>query len=181
MKIDAVQVINERLTMQDVSERYGFTTNQKGFVFCPFHSEKTPSMKIYPGNGGFHCFGCGETGDVIAFVKKLFNLSFQETLRKMDTDFSLNIYGDHTFEEIQRSRYQQIALRAKSDRKKREAQKLEDDYWKAFDEWKRLYDNRHIYKPKHQGEGLHPLFTESLQKLDYQKYVLGLLDERRNA
>ena len=65
-----------------------------------------------------------------------------------------------------------------SEKKRRE--QIESDYWEAFDEWKRLDDNRRIYRPKSPDEELHPLFVESLQKLDYQKYVLDCLDERRN-
>ena len=170
MRIDAVQTIKDRLTMREVLGRYGYTADKKGFICCPFHSEKTPSMRIY--GKDYHCFGCQEHGDVITFVQKLFGLSFQDTLRKIDADFGLNIYGDHSFEEFRRSHYQQQALQAKREREKREKQKAEEDYWAAFDEWKRLDDNRRIYRPKSNDEELHPLFVESLQKLDCQKYVL---------
>ena len=179
MRIDAVQTIKDRLTMREVLERYGYTADKKGFICCPFHSEKTPSMRIYEKD--YHCFGCGEHGDVITFIQKLFGLSFQNTLRKIDADFGLNIYGDHSFEELRRSHYQQQALQAKREREKREKQKAEDEYWAEFDEWKRLDDNRRLYRPKSPDEELHPLFVESLQKLDYQKYVLDCLDERRMA
>jgi DNA primase len=179
MRIDAVQTIKDRLKMSEVLERYGYTADRKGFICCPFHLEKTPSMRIY--DKDYHCFGCQEHGDVITFIQKLFRLSFQDTLRKIDADFGLNIYGDHSFEELRRSQYMQKVLQAKREREKREKQKAEDDYWKAFDEWKRLDDNRRIYRPKSPDEELHPLFVESLQKLDYQKYVLDCLDERRMA
>ena len=38
---------------------------------CPFHSEKTPSMVVYPENQSFYCFGCGAGGDVINFVMRI--------------------------------------------------------------------------------------------------------------
>ena len=179
MRINAVQTIKDRLTMREVLERYGYTTDRKGFICCPFHSEKTPSMRIYEKN--YHCFGCQEHGDVIAFVQKLFGLSFQDTLRKIDADFALNIYGDHSFEELRKSYYEQRALNAIRDKEKRLKRRAEDEYWAAFDEWKRLDDNRRLYKPKSPDEELHPLYVESLQKLDYQKYVLDCLDEKRMA
>ena len=47
-------------------------------VCCPFHVEKTPSMSIYHADNHYHCFGCGEHGDNITFVKKIFNLTFKE-------------------------------------------------------------------------------------------------------
>lgn len=179
MRIDAVQTIKDRVTMREALDKYGFSANRKGFICCPFHAEKTPSMKIYDEDRGYHCFGCGESGDVIKFIQKLFGLSFKDTLRKIDTDFGLNIYGDHSFEEIRRSHYQQQALQAKRERERREKKKAEEEYWEAFDVWKQLDEYHRLYKPKTQDEELNPLFIESLQKLDYQKYVLDCLDERR--
>ena len=177
MRIDAVQTIKDRLTMREVLERYGYEPNKKGFVCCMFHNEKTPSMKIFEKD--YHCFGCGANGDVFSFVQKLFNLSFPDTLKKIDLDFGLNLYGEHTFDEIRRSHYKQKQIQAERERKKRENEQAENEYWAVFDEWKRLDDNRRIYRPKSPNEELHPLFVESLQKLDYQKYVLDCLDERR--
>lgn len=177
MRIDAVQTIKDRLTMREVLERYGYQADRKGFMCCPFHNEKTPSMRIYEKD--FHCFGCQEHGDIITFVQKLFNLSFHDALRKIDADFCLNIYGDHTFEELRRSHYKQMAIKAERERKRREKEQTDKEYWEAFDEWKRLDDNRQTYKPKSPDEELHPLFVESLQKLSHQEYLVDCLNERR--
>jgi hypothetical protein len=177
MRIDAIQTIKDRLTMREVLERYGYKVDRKRFMRCPFHNEKTPSMRIY--DKDFHCFGCGEHGDIVSFVQKLFNLSFTDTLRKIDADFGLNIYGDHTFEELRRSHYKQMAIKAERERKKREKEQADKDYWAAFDEWKRLDENRIKYRPKLSDEELHPLFVESLQKLTHQEYLVDCLDERR--
>ncbi len=177
MRINAVQTIKDSLTMREVLERYGYQADRKGFMCCPFHNEKTPSMRIY--DKDFHCFGCGEHGDIVSFVQKMFNLLFTDTLRKIDADFGLNIYGDHTFEELRRSHYKQKAIKAERERKNHQKEKANNEYWAAFDEWKRLDDNRRIYKPKSPDEELHPLFVESLQKLSYQEYLVDCLDERR--
>lgn len=171
--------IKRRLNTRDVLTSYGIETNSKEFACCPFHNEKTASFKVYDGDRGYYCFSCGESGDVITFVQKFFNLSFPEALRKIDTDFGLNIYGDHTFEDVRRSHYQQMAVKAKKERAKREKEALNNEYWKAFDEWKRLDDNRQIYKPKSPDEDLHPLFVESLQKLEHQIFILECLQQRR--
>ncbi|MDQ6930546.1 MAG: DNA primase [Candidatus Eremiobacteraeota bacterium] len=48
---------------------------------CPFHSERTPSFHVHPEQGYFKCFGCGEAGDVIAFLRRLENLSFPDAAR----------------------------------------------------------------------------------------------------
>jgi DNA primase catalytic core len=54
---------------------------------CPFHSEKTPSFSVNEGKQFFHCFGCGEDGDVIDFTAKFFNLSLPEAAEKLVEDF----------------------------------------------------------------------------------------------
>lgn len=43
---------------------------------CPFHGEKTPSFNVYPESGSFYCFGCGQGGDVITFIRKIENLDY---------------------------------------------------------------------------------------------------------
>ena len=48
---------------------------------CPFHKEKTPSFSVHAGRQFFHCFGCGQSGDVFSFVQKVENLSFPEAVR----------------------------------------------------------------------------------------------------
>jgi len=55
--------------------------------FCPFHAEKTPSFFVFDDNH-FKCFGCGEHGDVIDFVQKLYGLSFQDTLKHLGIEQS---------------------------------------------------------------------------------------------
>ena len=48
---------------------------------CPFHGEKTPSFHIIPATQVWHCFGCGEGGDVFTYIMKRENLSFPESIR----------------------------------------------------------------------------------------------------
>lgn len=55
--------------------------NLKGL--CPFHDEKSPSFQVSPSKGLFHCFGCGEGGDTLAFVMKVDHLSFTEAVERL--------------------------------------------------------------------------------------------------
>ena len=48
---------------------------------CPFHSEKTPSFSVHATRQFYHCFGCGESGDVFAFLQKVENITFPESVR----------------------------------------------------------------------------------------------------
>ena len=179
MRFDAVQTIKDRLTMREVHLQYGYEPNRAGFVRCAFHSEKTASMKVY--EKSYHCFGCGANGDVISFVQQLFSLNFTDALKKIDLDFSLNLYGEHTFEELRKSHYRQKQIQAERERQKREKEQAENEYWAVFDEWKRLDDNKRNYAPKTPDEEWHPLFVEALQKLAYQEYLLEYAMQERSV
>ena len=48
---------------------------------CPFHAEKTPSFSVHATRQFYHCFGCGESGDVLAFIQKVENITFPEAVR----------------------------------------------------------------------------------------------------
>ncbi len=50
---------------------------------CPFHDEKTPSFHVRPQVGMYHCFGCGESGDVFTFLQKVEQLSFVEAVEML--------------------------------------------------------------------------------------------------
>lgn len=50
---------------------------------CPFHDEKSPSFNVRPSQGFYHCFGCGEGGDVYKFVQQIDGLSFTEAVEKI--------------------------------------------------------------------------------------------------
>lgn len=50
---------------------------------CPFHQEKTPSFSVSPARQSYKCFGCGEGGDAISFVRKMENLTFAEAVKRL--------------------------------------------------------------------------------------------------
>lgn len=89
--MDIANKIKDMLSMQDIADKYSFEVNQAGFAPCPFHPDKTASLKIYPSNKGWHCFGCGEGGSVIDFVMKLFDMRFMDACKKINADFGLKI------------------------------------------------------------------------------------------
>ena len=79
--------IKERLTILEVAARYGLPV-KRGFICCPFHSERTPSLKLYE-NNTWYCFGCGAHGDVIDFVSKMEGKTFSETMRSLAVELGL--------------------------------------------------------------------------------------------
>lgn len=72
-KLDIVNIIGEYLELKKAG------SNFKGR--CPFHNEKTPSFVVSPDRQMFHCFGCGEGGDMFTFIQKQEGLEFPEALR----------------------------------------------------------------------------------------------------
>ncbi len=72
-RLDIVDSISDYVELRRAGQNY------KGL--CPFHSEKTPSFMVSPDKQIFHCFGCGAGGDIVHFVMKYENLSFQESLK----------------------------------------------------------------------------------------------------
>ena len=89
--MDIFDEIKNSVPTREAAEFYGFHPNRAGFICCPLHGEKTPSMKLYPGSGGFHCFGCGVGGSVIDFTAQLFGLDPMGAVRRLDQDFHLDL------------------------------------------------------------------------------------------
>ncbi len=90
---DAVQRVKDAAQIVDIVgecvslKRAG--TNMKGL--CPFHGEKTPSFMVSPERQTFHCFGCGEGGDVLSFVMKYYNLTFPEALKELANRYQITL------------------------------------------------------------------------------------------
>ena len=57
--------IKKRVSCQDACREYGIDVNRAGFTRCLWHNEKTASLKIYPGDRGYFCVGCGAHGSVL--------------------------------------------------------------------------------------------------------------------
>lgn len=71
--------------MPEVVRQYGIEINRAGFCRCPFHNERTASMKIYAQS--FYCFGCGAGGDVIDFVRLYERCDFKTAFRMLGGEF----------------------------------------------------------------------------------------------
>ena len=73
--------IKNKVSMQDVVKLYGISINRSGFCKCPFHTEKTASMKIY--RDSYYCYGCSAHGDVFTFVQTIENCDFKQAYQRL--------------------------------------------------------------------------------------------------
>ncbi|TNE58118.1 MAG: DNA primase [Alphaproteobacteria bacterium] len=95
---DFLDEIRARVSITDVVGRRVRYDRQKSnprrkdyWGCCPFHSEKTPSFHVDEPRGFYHCFGCGEHGNVFDFVMKTENLSFPEAVERLAADAGLEM------------------------------------------------------------------------------------------
>lgn len=86
--------IRAKVDIADLISSYGYTLKRGGndlWCCCPFHNEKTPSFKVDVSRGTYHCFGCGESGDVFSFVMKQEGLTFGDAIRKLASSVGIEL------------------------------------------------------------------------------------------
>ena len=162
MAENVFEAVKQSVSTRDAAAFYGIEVKRNGMACCPFHDDKNPSMKV---DQRFHCFGCGEDGDVIDFTAKLFDLSPKEAAEKLAQDFGL-IYDS------------QAPPRRRYVRQKTEAQQFREDRQRCY---RVLSDYYHLLKkwgidhsPRTPEEEPHPRFVEAIQKKTYVEYLLDL-------
>lgn len=150
--------------MVEVAEYYGVEV-KRGKALCPFHGDRHPSMLV--ADDHYHCFACGEHGDVIDFTAKFHGLSLYDAAKKLAYDIG-----------ITQDKPPDKAVQEKMNRKS-EAQRLREneklclsallEYMKLLQEWKRLY------APRTPEEKWDPHFIEACDRLDYVEYLVDTL------
>lgn len=86
--------MREKAQIEDVVSSYVTLRKAGGGSLkglCPFHDEKSPSFNVTPARNFWHCFGCGEGGDVIAFLMKIDGLGFTETVERLADKYGVQL------------------------------------------------------------------------------------------
>ena len=94
IRAEDVASVKERTSITDVVREH-VTLRPAGVGamkgLCPFHDEKTPSFTVRESVGSYHCFGCGEGGDVLDFVQKVDHLTFAESVERLAGKLDLEL------------------------------------------------------------------------------------------
>lgn len=175
------ETVKEMVSTREAASYYGIRVNHNGMACCPFHNDKTPSMKI---DKRYYCFGCQETGDVIDFVGKLYGLNALESAKRIASDLGIAIPDYHvkTMNDFSKP------VVKSEEQRKRELQKVFEnwvkkttdlllDYNLLLQEWELLY------KPENADSFWHARFCEALMnksKIDFfiDQLLFGKLDEQ---
>lgn len=169
--MNVFQAVKENVTARQAAEQYGFEVKHGGMMCCPFHDDKNPSMKV---DKRFHCFGCGEDGDAIDFVGKLFSLKPKEAAEKLANDFGIAYDGQERYKPTKTS----IIKRIRREQEKSTVRRCGDvlsDYFSLLRQW------RTDYAPKSPDDRLDPHFAESLEYMGYIDALCEEFDYRTDA
>ncbi|MGI6878075.1 DNA primase [Microbacterium sp. gxy059] len=81
-----VEEVKARTNIADIiGERVALKSAGVGSLkgLCPFHDERSPSFNVRPSQGFYHCFGCGESGDVYTFLQQMDHMTFAESVERV--------------------------------------------------------------------------------------------------
>lgn len=163
--MDLFSTVKTNISTIDAAERYGIEVNRHRKALCPFHNDRHPSLFV--ADDHYHCYACGEHGDVIDFTSKLYGLSLYDAAKKLAYDFG--IAQDKPPDKIMQE----------NQNRKSEAQRLREneklcfsalmEYYKLLQEWMVLY------APRMPEDASHDRFVQACHQLDYVEYLVDLL------
>ena len=159
------EIVKYGVSCRDAAERYGVEVNHYGMALCPFHNDRHPSL--YVADDHYHCFACGEHGDVIDFVSKLFQLSLYDAARKLAADFHLSPDKPPSAAALHAKRIRTEAQQLKAN--ERLYFSVLSDYARVLRDWKVQY------APQSPAEAPDERFVEACHKLDEVEYYLDIL------
>ncbi len=169
--MNVFQLVKANVTARQAAEAYGLKVNQHGMACCPFHQDKTPSMKL---DDRYYCFGCGVTGDAVDLTMQLLGLPAKDAALRLASDFGIPIDAD-----MKRPVRPRLSPKARP-RADPEAEltgwaehavKILIEYRWLLRDWEKEY------APQRMDDDWHPLFCEALQRKTYIDHLLDELDQ----
>ena len=167
--MDVFEAVKQAVTTRQAAEHYGIHVGRNGMACCPFHKDKTPSLKA---DRRFHCFGCQADGDVIDFAARLFDLSGVEAAKRLAADFGIpyDNRGRPSPKPVKRS----IPAELRFLQAEQKCFRVLSDYYHLLGRW------RTEHAPKSPGDAWHPLFR-SLAETGVYRVSAGHAAYRRGG
>lgn len=157
--MDLFTQIKMAVSMKEAAEYYGLEVNRGNMVCCPFHADRTPSMKL--NEEYFYCFGCGAHGDVIALTAQLFDLPPAEAAKKLAADFGITEQKPSVLAKLKRGK-SQAELESRCFR-------VLGDYLRILRDWK-----AHC-APQSPEDAIDPRYAEACHMLERIENMLDIL------
>lgn len=153
------EAVKAAVTPRMAAERYGLPIQQGSMTRCPFHADRTPSMKL--NEDYFYCFGCGASGDVIDLAARLFVLSGYDAAKKLAADFGITEQKPSVLAKLKRGK-SQAELESRSFR-------VLGDYLQILQDWKENC------APQSPEDAIDPRYAESCHMLERIGNMLDIL------
>ena len=157
--------VKTSINAREAAEHYGIEVNRYGKALCPFHNDRHPSMVVYDDH--YHCFACGEHGDVIDLVANLYGLPVLDAANKLAYDFGISQDKPPTKEMQEQLNW------------KNEAQQLRKNEKLCFSAllayMKLLQERKQAYAPRMPKDEPNDRFVQACHYLDYVEYLVDLL------
>ena len=157
--------VKTSINTKEAAARYGVEVNRHGKALCPFHNDRHPSLFV--DDNHYHCFACGEHGDVIDFTAKLFGLKLYEAAQKLAYDFGITQDKPPDKATLEKLNKKSEAQRLRENEKLCFSALME--YYKLLQEW------MVVYAPRTPEDEHDDRFVESCHKLDYVEYLVDTL------
>lgn len=167
------ETIKDSVSIPDAIQRYvPNPPPQHNRIPCPIHGGHNYNLSFT--DRVYHCFVCGDGGDVIRFAQHTFGLTFPAAVERINADFCLGLPLDRrpTLREqrdAQRRHDQIMRERMQADAARKA---FDDQYYALLGEYARLERNKRDYEWTSYRDEPHPLYIEALQKLSMAAYRL---------
>ena len=172
---EAAALIRARTTMEQIAGVYLPQEHvKKGFICCPFHGERTGSLKLY--EDSFYCFGCHAHGDAVDFVGRLLGLTAKEAVQRINEDFSLGLPVGEGQQLDMRRRLEIMRAQKARQVEKEQRERKAAAYCDAVDEWTKWAVQMRDNAPTDPNAPYPAAWVEAAEKIDYARYVLDNLE-----
>lgn len=168
------EIIRETVTMPEVLQVYGIREGKRGRIACPIHGGHNDSSFSY-NQHQFQCFTCGAKGGVIQFVKDYLECDYFRALDEFNRHFHLWAIDDEYQRPSVAERLRREAVRRKREEKRRKEEAETARKEAMILKMHQLIGNKIRFVPESESEPWHPLYIESLKKLEIAQYRVDCL------